>query len=76
VAQKWAEVDRQLRLAMPADFAAIDAFQKHVDTWTVCDQKTIAGMFEGLHTESERLAVLLGSPTVFSTDETRPSGGE
>ncbi|KAK5453474.1 hypothetical protein LTS15_006659 [Exophiala xenobiotica] len=68
-AQRWVEVERQISDQMPAEFDALVTLQKHVNTFTACDPKVIAGLFAGLETEEERLAVVLGSHVTFPDTE-------
>ncbi|KAK5245966.1 hypothetical protein LTS03_006153 [Exophiala xenobiotica] len=50
---------------MPTEFDALVTLQKHVNAFTACDPKVIAGLFAGRETEEERLAVVLGSHVKF-----------
>ena len=74
-AQRWVEVERQITDQIPAELDALVTLQKHVNTFTVCEPKVIAGLFAGLETEEERLAVVLASHVKFPDTQFPPSSG-
>lgn len=56
----WSQVESDLRYELPAEFSILESLLGHVDFWTRCEQEKINNLFDGLHTEHQRLDALLG----------------